>query len=811
MRSIVRSLSRQPVLAAAIVATLALGVGVATALFVYLDSFLHPRLAAPDAARVVAVYVGSAEEPRQQVSYLELQRLEGSPLLHDAVATSTIGAALGGAALPEGGSRYAWGQAVSGRFFAFFAAQPELGRLLAEADNTKGAPGVVVLGHGVWQDAFGGDRSIVGRSVRINGQMLTVVGVTRREFTGLGFAVGFFVPLVHSDLVSGVARLESPAERWLRVFVRLPKGTTQAVADGAIETLTRELDQSAPLAGARRALLLPATTFDPESASDPFFHAARALTGAAILFLLLGSANVAGLLLARAAAREREWAVRKALGASPGQLLGALAAEIALPALLGAAGGLLVARSVARWLESMMLTPIGGIGPGWSAPGGNLLIVDARAAAFALTASLITTFVALLPPLVRVLRNDPNLTLRSGDHRAGVRLGARRFLVALELALAVVLLVGGGLLARSLTAAAEVDLGFSDRGLVQSTVFVTRSGGAKAALATWNAILERTRHLPAISSATLAHVAPNTGLPRVTQVATVENATATREVRYNIVAPNYFGTLGVPLLAGRALDERDTPQAPAAVVVSHSLAERLFGSVPALGRRIRVSGPARPGDAGPEFEIVGVAADAATVSPLEPREPTVFFAYGQRTHSRMTLLARSTAPLATLEPALRRAVAAAAPDAAIIDLVSSEEQRRRSLSPMRINATLAVGLAGMSLLTAVAGLWALQMFAVSLRRRELGIRLALGAQRGRLARLILGESLRLGSVGALLGLAGALVATRWLRSMLFGVGALDPWTLAAVPLGLLAVVLVAAWLPARRAARTDPAESLRAL
>jgi len=808
LRRSLRTLTHQPVLSATIVATLALGVGTATALFQYLNMFLHPQLAAPGAERVVEIYFGSAEDRRQQASALELARLRQSPVLGDSIGVSPIGASLGS----RDGSRFAWGQFVNGRFFGFFGARPALGRLLDFRDDAAGAPPVVVLGYGEWQSDFAGDTGIVGRALRVNGQTLTVVGVTAPGFTGLGYATGFFVPLAQADRVSGVARLGDPAKRWLRVLARLPSGVSPAAAEAALASAARDLDRDAPLAdGARQTLALPATGFDPESSSDPFFQAARALTAAAILFLLLGSANVAGLLLARAAAREREWALRKALGASPLRLLRSLVGDVTAPALVGASASLLVAAGVSRWLDSMLLTPVGGIGPGWTAPGEHLLALDARALLFALSATALTAAVALLPPLLRVLRDDPNRALRSGDARSGSRLGMRRFLVATELALALALLVGGDLLARSLYAAAHADLGFSSRGLMQATVFVSRAAGPQSTAATWGSILDAARRMPGVTHATLVHVAPNTGMSRAARIAAVETPDALRDTRYNIVAPDYFATLGIPLRAGRALDERDGPHTPAAVVVNRSLATRLFGSASALGRRVRIAGPVLPGEAGPDFEIVGVAEDAATTSAIEPHEPTVFFALGQRTHSRLALLARTDLPLASFEPALRRALAQAAPGTAIIDLASSDEQLRRSLHPLRLNATVAVGLAALSLATAVAGLLALQIFGISLRRREFGIRQALGAEPRQIARLVVLDSLRLALLGAAAGIAGALAATRFLRSLLFGVGPLDPTVFVSLPLGLLLVVLLAAWIPARRAMATDPAESLRAL
>ncbi len=805
--SALRSSVRHPALSATIVATLAAGVGVATALFAYLDVYLHPRVNAPASERIAEVWFGAEGDPRRQASDVELDLLRRRDPFRDTLGSSTIGASLGAAE----GSRYAWGQLVSGEYFGFFGVRPAHGRLLGPDDDRPGAPPVVVLGHAIWQSDFGADPGIVGKEVRVNGAQLTVVGVAPQGFTGLGYATGFFAPLAQADAVSGVARLGVADEQWLRVVTRLPRGTSLAAASSALAAVARELDRTAPREeGPRQALVLAATTFDPASRDDPFFHAAAALTAAAVLFLLLGSANVAGLLLARATAREREWAMRKALGAPPRRLVGALARELGVPAGLGFIGALLVAIPVGRWLEHMLLTPLGGIGPGWAAPGEQVLQLGLRVYAFAAAAAVATIALAALPPLLRVLRDDPVRALRSGDARSGARLGPRQVMVALELALAVVLLVGGALLARTMSSAVDSDLGFDARGLSIATVHQPR-GGARPAPVVWNGLLDEVRRLPGVRSATLAHVGLNSGWTRWTRVATDDALESWRDAEYNIVGTRYFSTLGVPIAMGRALDDRDAPGGAPAIVISRTLADKLFPGQSAIGRHLRVDLPVRAGESGPDFEIVGVAADAATTSAIAPHAPTIYFAYGQKTHSRMSLLVRGAAPLSTIEPGLRRALATAAPEAALIDLVDAQEQLLRMLHPLRINATLAIALAGMGLLTAVAGLLALQIFAVSLRRRELGVRMALGAREKQLAKLVLGDSARLAMAGALGGVAGALALTRFLSSLLLGIGTVDRWTLVLVPLGLVAVVVVAGLLPAWRAMRTNPAEVLRSV
>jgi len=804
MRQLVpRSLRRDPLLVLTTIGTLAIGIAVATALFSYLDVFLHPRLLVPAAERVVGVYLGTTDEPREPPSFPELQRLRESTTFADSIGTSAIGGALGTAH----GSRFAWGHFVSGGFFRFFGARAALGRLLTPADDMPGAPPVIVLSDPAWRSLYGADPAIVGRVVSVNGAPLTIVGVIAPGFTGLGYASWFFVPLALSDRISGVERLGSPDERWLNVLTRLPPHTSPAAAGAELQAIARNLDRTLPLAdGPRGTQVLAATGFDPASAFDPLYHAARALTAAAVLFLLLAAANIAGLMLARVTRHERDWAVRKALGASPGGLVRALLGHVAVPVLIGFAAGLALSGIVAAWIEDMLQTPVGGIGPGWIAAEQRLLRLDARALAFAITATLVCTVLALVAPAVRVLRAGRR-EWTSGDARSGVRLGLRRGLVVVELAVAVLLLVGGALLSRSLLATLRAPLGFATDGLVEATVFVPRAGGAAATAASWSRILATVRSMPAVESATLAHVPPNAGSSRAMEVSTSAASSERRRITYNIVDTGYLDTLGIPLLSGRAFLPSDATAASGVVVVNRALAVQLFGTPAVLGRHLQTLGPARSGEAS-DFEIVGVTPDAATTSALEPHEPTMFFVYGQRRHSRLTLVLRSRETLAALEPRLRDAIAKAAPEAAIIDLVTVDEQGHRSLHALDVNASIASGLAGLALLTALVGLFAMQLFAVSSRRHELGVRLALGAPRASLGRLVLGDGLRLALLGSVLGVVAALAAQRFLRSLLFGLEGVEPWIYVLVPVAAVLVTAMASWIPARQAMRTDPVESL---
>jgi len=788
---------------------------VATALFVYLSAFLLPRWPVHDPERLVRVAFGTDEDPTASSSYAEFEALARSGLLESVAANYPAGSTVS----RRGASQYAWGQAVTPSFFAVFGARPALGRLLVSGDERATGPPPVVLSNRSWRGLFHSDAAAIGQTVEINGASYVVVGVTERGFQGVGFASEWFVPLPEIDRLSGVPRLGDPTAKFLIVWGRLPDGSGAAArVASALAGIARGLDASAPLpdGALRKPNMWVAIPLGTDYESDPFYLAARILTAAALLFLVLGASNVSGLLLARATSRDHEWAVRKAMGAGPLGLARGIVGEILPLALLGLAGAAGVAFWCLRRIEAAVTAPMGSLGSTWAVEDPHFLMLDRRALGFALGATLLAFVLATAAPLARALRRDPSAALRAENTRSGTDrsvLAPRRLLVGFEIALAVVLLVGGTLLMRTLESYADADPGFETRDLALATVFVPPTASSAAdSTAFYRDLVARVRELPGVDAATLASIAPNAGWARNVKAAPAEQAEADLAVAYNVVGPGYLTTLGVPILAGRDLEDRDGPDAAPVAVVSRALAQKLWGGVePSVGRRIRLALPARAGQAGPEFEVVGVSDDAGVTSPAEPARPWIFLAYGQRTFARMQLVLRTGLPLSQLEPKLRDALAATRADASIIDLASASEQLHRALQGPRLNAQVAGGLALAALATALLGLVALQMFAVRLRRRDLAVRMALGATRQRLSREILAESLRLALAGVAAGLVAAFAVTRFLRSVLFGVGSLDPASFLGVPLLLAVAVILAALLPARRAAGVDPARNLRAL
>jgi predicted permease len=813
LRTTLRSLARQPGISLAVILTLALGIGAATALFAYLVAFLWPALDARDADRAVWIYIGTAKDPRSPASYLDyLDLRQRQSAVRDLVATGNFGSSVG----VGRDVTFVWGQLVNGEFFPFFDARPELGRLLQAADDRLGAEPVAVVSHPFWQAVLGGDPKAVGRPLRLNGSLFTLVGVVRPGFQAQGHPTPLYVPLSQAERVTGQTRFEKRESAWLSLLGRLAPGVSPARAQAALDVAGRALDAAAPWREGkkRRITLMPVRSADPEYANDPFLAAARILMAAAVLFLLLGCANVANLLLARATARQREWGIRAALGAGRWRLARSALAESLLLCLIGGALGIPVAAVLARRIDAYVLTNPGGLG-NWS-EATDFARLDPSAFAFALLAALLCAALCGLAPALRALRGDLMAPVKSdaagavGGGGAGA-LGARRLLVVLQVALSALLLLGGSLLVRTLRQAETVDPGFDPRHLALATLFVPRTTthGIEGVVPIYQRALDAVRRVPGVAAVGLCYNPPLTGWDRTTPVVRHDRAGPPVEVAYNLVAPGYFETLKIPILQGRALGVQDRQGAPPAVVVNRALARKLWGNENALGRTLTLADPPQYGDAGPTFEVVGVAADARIDSLVEPPKPMMDLAIGQRFHPRLTLTVRSSLPLAVLAPEIRRAVSAAHPDVSVVDLLSLDEQAARSLAQPRMHAEIA-GLFGLlGSLVAVLGLFSLQSYTVSQRTREIGIRMAVGAGRREVLRLVLRQGMTLVGIGLALGIAGSLALARLMSGLLFGMAATDPLTYLAVPAALLLVTLAASYLPARRAARLDPQQALR--
>ncbi len=811
VRTTLRSLARQPGLSLAVVLTLALGIGASTALFAYLVAIVWPALDAPDPERAVWIYMGTQDDPRSLTSYpdyLELRRRQSA--VRDLVAIGNFGASVGHGR----DMTFVWGQIVNGDYFPFFGARPALGRLLQPADDRLGAEPVAVVSYPFWRGVLGADPQAVGRPVRINGSLFTVVGVAPEGFQGQGHPTPVYVPVSQAERVTGQHRFAKRESTWMQLLGRRAPGVSLARAQGSLDVLGRGLDAAAPWkSGKRRVAVVPATELDDALGDDHYLAAARILMAAALLFLLLGCANVANLLLVRATARQREWGIRASLGASRWRLAGSVLAESLALCLAGGALGLLFAAAMARRIEAYVQTTPGGLG-NWSEDA-SFVRFDARTFAFALLAALLCVVLCGLAPALRALRGDLVAPVKSDATGAaggsGGALALRKLLVVAQVALSALLMLGGGLLVRTLRQAERVEPGFDTRHLLLATLFVPRAitPDIQEVVGIYQRVLDTVRTQPGVSAATLSYNPPLIGFYRETQVASHERPGQPVNVSYNLVAPGYFETLGIPVVQGRPLGPQDRHGAPPVVVINRAMARKLWGNESPVGRFITAGDPPQYGDEGSTLQVVGVAADVRIDSLLQPPRPLMYLSFEQRFHPRMTLTVRSSLPPAELAASLRRVVSTAHPDVSVVDLFSLDEQVRRSLAQPRMYAEIA-GLFGLlGLLVAVLGLFSLLSYTVSQRTREIGIRMTVGAGQGEVLRLVLRQGMALVAVGLVLGIAGSLALTRLMASLLYGVGATDPFTFIAVPVVLLLVTLLASYLPAQRAARLDPVTALR--
>ncbi len=809
LRMTLRSLARQPGLTLVVVLTLALGVGASTALFGYLAAILWPRLDAPEADRAVWVYSVTPDLPRSPSSYPDYQEILKQGVIRDFAAFTSTGTTVSYGET----ATFAWAQAVNGGFFSFFGKPPALGRLLQPGDDWPGADPAVVVSHLFWRGVLGGDPAVIGKPLRINGRLFTLVGVAPEGFQGYGRSTPLYIPLAQIDQTTGTQRMNQPENRWISILGRLSGSAAPQQAQAALDSAARGLDQEMPLPeGKRRFTFAAATSYDPAADDGSFIAAARVLMAAALLFLLLGCANVANLLLARATTRQREWGIRASLGADRARLAGAALIESLILCLAGGALGLAFAVGLMRRIETLLLTAPGGLGS-W-AESAEILKLDLRTFGFALLTALGCALLCGVAPVFHVLRGDLLAAVKADTAGAvgpSGTLAPRKLLVIAQVGLCVVLVLGGSLLVRTLSNARNVDPGFEPDHLLMATLYVPRNTGleGQGSAAVYERVLDELTSLPRIESATLSQLVPLAGWARTTRVAASERPEQRVEAAFNMVGAEHFRTLGVPILQGRPLDRNDRADTAPVAVVSRELARQLWGDADPVGRLLAFSEPPRPGEAGPVFEVVGVAGDVRLASVLEPPQPVLYLSHQQRSHSRMTLVVRSAASPAVLAPALRDALRKAHPDLSIVDLVPGGEQMQRGLVQQRLHAEVAALFGLLGLGVAVLGLFSLLTYTVSLRVREFGIRMAIGAGRREVLRLVLRQGMTLVVVGVALGLAGALALTRLLAGLLFGVEANDPLTFVGVPLALVLVTLGACWLPARRAASLDPLAALR--
>jgi putative ABC transport system permease protein len=819
LRQTLRALRERPGWTATIVLTLALGIGADTTLFTYLCATLWPTLDAPGPERVVDLYSGTAEDPDEPPSYPDWRDYRERSGVFERLAASRLFAA---SVVSRGTSAFAWGTLVTGDYFPLFDKPPRLGRWLGPQDDRPGAPAVMVLGGPFWRHQFGADPEIVGKTVSLDGRhAYTVVGVMPPGFQADGLPFSIYLPMARwRDVVTGLDRRDGGR---VAALGRLRPGISREAAEQAVAAVARGLDESAPLARPRRVSLLPAASLEArvgEGVVDPLVRRAEILTAVVGLLLLLAAANVANLLLARVLARRRELGVRAALGAGRWRLARGAALESLLLALAGGTAGTGLAWLGSRWLEPI-LHQTNPVGFGSWGEGARVLVFDGRMLVFAFVLAAATAALVSLAPAFVISRAGPLEALRAESGGRGRSGGTRRLLVVAQVALALVLLVVAGLLVRSLASIEGIDPGFDTRGLFLASLYLPEdapgsgagAGEASRQVDRFAELVRRLGALPEVASAGLVARPPLFGGAYPDQVALDGGAEGGEPfpVSGDMVGPGYFATLGLSILRGRGFTAADGPEAPGVAVVNQTFARHHLAGKDPIGRRVTLAGDASPRDRGRSFEIVGVVADSRYSSLMDPPSSMVYYAAAQRPRKRMTLVlrARAAAAEAGLGETVRRVLHREHPEVSVVELVPFEAQIRRSLFEQRLQVRLATAVGLLGLLLASAGLAAVVAYSVRRRRREIAVRMALGARLEDAVSLVLRDSVAVVALGLVLGLVVALALGKVVESLLFGVA---PWDLPSLAGGaalLAATTLAASWLPARRAARVDPAGVLK--
>jgi putative ABC transport system permease protein len=798
-----RVLARNPAFTAVAVLTLALGIGANTAIFSVVHQLLLRPLPYPDAERLVMLWEITPSGTHQNTTSVGNFRRwrEQSTAFEGMAGFVDQRANLTGAGEPEEIPI----QLATPELFRVLGVGPILGRGLTREDSLPKAPRVAVLSHGFWQRRLGGDPGVIGRRILLNSRPVTVVGVLpagfqwhirRNSVTGRPAEVWSALPLP----------TEGPGTigRYLSVVARLKPGVSFQQAGSGLKTIHARLALDAPKYNKGFGVeVVPLR----EQFVGNVRPALLILLGAVGFVLLIACANVANLLLSRAAAREKEIALRTAVGARRLRVVRQLLTESLLLALLGSLLGLVLAGWGLRALVAISprdLVNLQGVG------------LHLPVLALTLAVSLGTGILFGLAPALEATRLNLNAALKEGGKgAAGQGARSRRLrnaLVIAEVALALVLLAGAGLLVKSFVRLQEVDPGFKREKVL--TMVVRLPGGKYGedpqVLAFFQRTTERIRALPGVREVGLVNFLPFYGGLGSATAFTVEGRPApipgeapTTDVR--VTDPGYLAAMGIPLLRGRNFTDAESREARHVVLVSESMARQHFPGEDPIGKRILVEMT----DAPVPTEIVGIVGDVKQESLADEARPTVYMPLPELTYSFMTLVIRTTGDPGALAPTVRRLVRAIDPDQPVSDVRTMEQVMADAVGRNRFN-TLLLGLfAGLATLLAAVGIFGVMSSSVTLRTREIGLRVALGARQGQVLTLILKQGLLLTLTGVALGLAGALALTRLLAGLLFGVGSTDPATFTAIALLLTLVSVIACYIPARRAARVDPLIALR--
>jgi putative ABC transport system permease protein len=795
--------------------SLALGIGANTTIFTLVNAVLLNPLPVEDPSQLVSVWTTDERNQAGALGFLQVSPMNYKDLRDKNEVFSGLAGHTGLPLNITGGTgepQQVFGEIVTGNYFGVLGAKPAIGRgFVPDEDQTPGAKLVCVVGYGEWQKRFGGDPSIVGRTISLNGQQFTVVGVMPKGFKGTNAigapavwvpymsypqtTTGFFLELIRPDQRRGLV---------FNVTGRLKPGVSVRQAEANLKTIARQLEQEYPNDNkGRNVTLVPLA----QATINPGFRGNIVAAGGLLmtivaLVLLIACANVANLLLARASARQREIAVRLSLGATRTQLIRQLLTEGTLLALVGGAAGLMLA----YWAQNVLWS----FRPPFLQADAIDIHPDARVLLFTLAVALATGVLFGLAPAIQASRPDLVVELKektSAPTGSRSPFSLRNILVAAQIALSLIALIGAGLFLRSLQNAQKINPGFDVERLATLSFDLGAQGYTEERGRQFQQrVLERAASVPGVQSATLASTVPlfAGGFARTVflEGQDTSDRRSGRLVQITVASSHYLETLGIPLLRGRATSDIDQPNTPSAVVINETMAKRFWPDQDAIGKRFKFFGQ-------DNFQqVVGIAKDSKYNFIGEDPTPYIYQATTQVYQPQLSLFVRA-ANAQALIGTVRGEVQQFDRNLPLTGVFTLDEIFDQSLWAPRMGAWLLAVFAGLSLVLAVIGIYGVMAYSVSQRTRELGIRMALGASRGDVVRLVVVQGLRLTITGVVIGLAVSLAVTRLVSTLLFNVSPTDLVTFIAVPALLALAALGASYLPAVRATRIDPIIALR--
>ncbi len=807
----VRMLTKNPAVTAVAVLTLALGIGANAAIFSGVSAFIFRPLPVPDAHQLVRpMELAEDRGISDELSYPDFVDYRNQSTVFEAMsAEDMVPVALDS----DTQSDVIWGQVVSGSYFDVVRIKPIMGRTFTpEEDNAVGAHPVVVISQGLWQRRFGSDPEIVGKTIRLSNRGYQVVGITPEAFTGSKFALSmdFWIPMAMvEELRRSPGLLTDRDSHWMNVLARLKPGVTLDQATAEMQGIAGRLNQTYPNERASNTSARVSTEMDGrwEEAASTMKSGGAIAMAIVGLILLIACANVANLMLARAAARRKEIGIRLALGASRIRLIRQLLTESLLLSLLGGALGLLLAFWVTDLMEGFVPVLQYNIIE-------NFFALDARALVFTLVISLSTGLIFGLAPAWHSSNPDVVPVLK-GDFDAGQRGKGRRFslrsaLVVVQVALSLAVLVCGGLFIKSFRQAQTMDPGFATKNALIATLDPELVGyDSERSRNFFRQAIERASSLPGVEAAAAARLLPlgdssNSNGPVLKEGETLARGSAGRTIMTNVISSGYFRAMQIPIVEGRDFDDRDHVKSQRVVIINQQMAESLWPGESAIGKRILIGAESRD-----LLEVAGVVKTGKYRNLAEDSKPYIYYPMTQRRPANMNLVMRTSVDPRGLAGAIRKEVQTIDRSVPVSSVKTMTEHLTYALWAPNMAASFSLAFGVLAILLSAVGLYSVMAYVVSQRTREVGIRMALGANRADVMKMITVQGMRLAVIGVVIGLLLSLGLARALSSLLIGVSGYDVTTFVIVPSLLVFVAFIACYLPARRATKIDPLVALR--